>query len=267
MPKFVRKAALDRYPEVAGGRSSADCTHVLLTEEEYNELLRKISVAERDVSEAKHRAERAISDAKWEATQKAQQAAQEARKRVEAAHGELEQERAESARQRALNANLLRICKERANAERGLKPKKERPGYVVINSEEKEFSFRDNRIRRLQKVKLWETILQSPYSVEFPEAVARQQIEAELFPEGKEWLIARLGITCRYGGSYEEMRIAREQNPGDPFFNGNVLIDRHQRLKRNFRSRYWEVAFVHTKPLGEIPDDLMPAKKKPAQGT
>lgn len=63
MPKFVRKAALDRYPEVAGGRSSADCTHVLLTEEEYNELLRKISVAERDVSEAKHRAERAISDA------------------------------------------------------------------------------------------------------------------------------------------------------------------------------------------------------------
>ena len=109
MPKFVRKAALDRYPEVAGGRSSADCTHVLLTEEEYNELLRKISVAERDVSEAKHRAERAVSDAKWEATQKAQQAAQEARKRVEAAQGELEQERAESARQRALNANLLRI--------------------------------------------------------------------------------------------------------------------------------------------------------------
>ena len=265
MPKFVRKAALDRYPEVAGGRSSADWTHVLLTEEEYNELLRKISVAERDVSEAKHRAERAISDARWEAAQKAQQAAQEARTRVEAAQDELEQERAESARQRALNANLLRICKERANAERGLKPKKERPGYVVINSEEKEFSFRD-RSKRLYKVKLWETILQSPYSVEFAEDVVRQQIEDELFPEEKEWLIARLGITGRFDGSYEEMQTAREQNRGNPFYDRNVLIDRQQRLKRNFRSRYWEVAFVHTKPLGDVPDDLMPAIKKPVQG-
>lgn len=86
MPKFVRKAALDRYPEVAGGRSSADWTHVLLTEEEYNELLRKISVAERDVSEAKQRAERAISDAKWEAAQKAQQTRQEAKEQVAAIH-------------------------------------------------------------------------------------------------------------------------------------------------------------------------------------
>lgn len=87
MPKFVRKAALDRYPEVAGGRSSADWTHVLLTEEEYNELLRKISVAERDVSEAKQRAERAISDAKWEAAQKAQQTRQEAKEQVAAIQG------------------------------------------------------------------------------------------------------------------------------------------------------------------------------------
>ena len=92
MPKFVRKAALDRYPEVAGGRSSADCTHVLLTEEEYNELLRKISVAERDISETKHRAEKAITDAKWEAANRAQKAAQEAREQVEAAQAELEQE-------------------------------------------------------------------------------------------------------------------------------------------------------------------------------
>ena len=51
--------------------------------------------------------------------------------------GELEEERRESAYQRGLNKNLLRIARERANADRKLKPKKEHTGYVVVASEEK----------------------------------------------------------------------------------------------------------------------------------
>lgn len=159
----------------------------------------------------------------------------------------------------------MRIAKERANADRGLKPKKERPGYVVVHSEEKEYSFRDGR-KRLYKVKLWETIIQSPYSVEFAESVVRKQIEDEMFPEGKEWLIAKIGITGKYNGSYEKMREAMEQNPEDSFYSGNVVIAGQQRLKRNFRSKYWEVAIVHTKPLGDVPEDLMPEVKKPSRG-
>ncbi len=264
MPKFVRKAALDRYPEVTGGRSSADWTHVLLTEEEYNELLRKISVAERDVSEAKQRAERAISDAKWEATQKAQQARQEAQEQVAAIQGELEQERAESAHQRALNANLLRVSKERANADRNLKPKKERCGYVVVNSEEKEISFKIGS-KRLRKVKLWETTIQSPYSVKLSEAVVRKQIEDDLFPKNGDWLVARIGITGILNDSYERFLEEKEQHPENSFYDGNVVIAQQQRLKRRFRLEYWEVAIVHTKPLGDVPEDLLPFEKKPVQ--
>lgn len=120
---------------------------------------------------------------------------------------------------------------------------------------------------RKGKVKLWETIIQSPYSVEFAESVVRKQIEDELFPEGKEWLIAKIGITGKYNGSYEKMRAAMEQNPEDPFYRGNVVIARQQRLKRNFRSKYWEVSIVHIKPLGDVPEDLIPGVKKPVQGT
>lgn len=98
---------------------------------------------------------------------------------------------------------MLRIAKERANAERGLKPKKDRPGYVVVHSEEKEYSFRDGR-KQLYKVKLWETTIQSPYSVEILESVVRKQIEDELFPESKKWLITRIGITGVFNGSYEK---------------------------------------------------------------
>lgn len=119
----------------------------------------------------------------------------------------------------------------------------------------------------MYKVKLWETIIQSPYSVEFAESVVRKQIEDELFPEGKEWLIAKIGITGKYNGSYEKMRAAMEKNPEDSFYRGNVVIARQQRLKRNFRSKYWEVAIVHIKPLEEVPEDLIPEVKKPVQGT
>ncbi|WP_289466172.1 hypothetical protein, partial [Klebsiella pneumoniae] len=44
---------------------------------------------------------------------------------------ELSAERAEKEYQKRLNENLLRISKERANAARKLKPKKEHSGYVV----------------------------------------------------------------------------------------------------------------------------------------
>ena len=88
----------------------------------------------------------------------------------------------EAKHQRGLNANLLRISKERANADRKLKPKKEHTGYVVASSEEKEYRYRDGR--KWKRVKLWETVLQSPYAVDFTEEQAREQITRELFPKG-----------------------------------------------------------------------------------
>jgi vacuolar-type H+-ATPase subunit H len=265
MSEFVKKTMMG-YREVPGGHSDPECTHAILTVKEYTELLRKISAAEQDARTAKYDADRDIAAAKRDASQKVYQASQEAQNQVEAIQQELEAERAECAHQRSLNANLLRISKERANAERGLKPKKERTGYIVVHSEEKEYSFRDGR-KRLYKVKLWETIIQSPYSVEFAEDVVRKQIEDELFPKEKGWLIGRIGITGKYDGSYEKMRESMEQNPEKNFYQGNVVIARQQRLKRNFRSNYWEIAIVHTRPLGDIPEDLMLPSKKPVQET
>ena len=264
MSEFVKRTMMG-YKEVPGGHSDPECTHVILTLKEYDQLLQEKSRAEMEARIAESDAEKKIVKAKNDAAYTEQQARQEAQEQVEAIQGEPEQERAESAHQRALNANLLRITKERANAERGLKPKKERSGYIVVFSEEKEYSFRDDR-KRMYKVKLWETILQSPYSVEFSEEVARKQMEDELFPKDGEWLIARIGIVGKFNKGYEEMQEARDWNPEDPFYSGNVMIARQMRLKRNFRSRYWEVSFVHTKPLGDVPADLMPEIKKPVQG-
>lgn len=71
-----------------------------------------------------------------------------------------------------------------ANAERGLRPKKARPGYIVLYSEEKDYPYRDGR--KLIKVRMWETALQSPYPTGLAETAARRQLEEDLFSEENE---------------------------------------------------------------------------------
>ena len=63
MAEFVRKAAIG-FKEVHGGQSNPDCTHVILTKEEYKELIEKISKAERGAEEAIYLAERNVQDEK-----------------------------------------------------------------------------------------------------------------------------------------------------------------------------------------------------------
>lgn len=265
MSEFVKKTMVG-YKPISGGHSDPECTHVILTLQEYDQLLREKSVAEQKERAARDQAAIDVAAADQRASQAAYKADQEAQGRVEAIRAELEAERAENVHQRELNAGLLRINRERANADRKLKPKKERSGYIVLNSEEKEISFKAGN-KRLRKARLWETTIQSPYSVQLPEAVVRKQIEEDMFPDGVMWPVCLIGITGRFKGSYEGFLEEKERDPENPFYDGNVVITRLQRLKRKFRTKYWEVAFVHTKPLGDVPEDLLPFEKEPVQGT
>lgn len=265
MTQFVRKTLLGGFAEVPGGQNDPECSHVLMDREEYDRMLRYISEKEWAVTQARNEGDNALAMANRSAREALAQAEKEAGERLQALRQELEAEKDESAYQRALNANLLRINRERANAERGLRPKKTRPGYIVLYSEEKDYPYRDGR--KLIKVKMWETTLQSPYPTGLAEAAARRQLEEDLFSEENEWLSAAIGITGRYLDDYEKMRVEKHLNPNDPFFQGNIALATLQRLKRNFRSGYWEVSLLHTKPLGDIPEELLPERKKTARET
>ena len=131
MGEFVRMTLVS-YKEVPGGRADPECTHVILTMKEYEEQLRRIAAAEQETQATKREAEKAIRSAKSDAQYKIQIAESEAAEIVADLEGELEKERQESAYQRGLNKNLLRIAKERANADRKLKPKKEHTGYFSV---------------------------------------------------------------------------------------------------------------------------------------
>ena len=146
-----------------------------------------------------------------------------------------------------LNENLLRIARERANADRKLKRKKEHTGYVVVSSTEKEYRYKVNR-RDFETVMLWETVLQSPYSIDFTEEQARTQM-GELTCKGG--LIGRLGITANSSSKYEELICGQTW---EKYKGLNIAFQK--KLRANYKTGYWEVIFSHTKPLGVVPEDM-----------
>lgn len=252
MARFVKDGAFG-YKAVPGGHSDPECTHVILTLKEYDKLLQEKARAEQETRDTKYDAGRAIDKAKRDASYMAQKAAEEARQTVADMEEALAAEKAENAHQRALNANLLRISRERANADRKLKPKKEHTGYVVVVSEETDHQYKDGN-RHVKRVLLWKTVIQSPYVVDFPEEQVREQILEELLRKDEDGyrLIDRLGINGYYGKGYGSMIEDREWCAEPERFN--IMLK--PKFRANFRAGYWEVVCLHTKPLGVVPKDM-----------
>lgn len=256
MSEFVKKTAFG-YKPVSGGRSDPECTHVILTEGEYAKMLQQISNAEQEVRNTKYDADKEIRRVQIDAQRKIESIAYETAKKIESLEEALAAEQKESVLQRGLNANLLRISRERANADRGLKPKKEHTGYVVMNMQEKKLQRKNSR--GYYTITLWETVLQSPYSVDFTEEQARYQIHEDLMQheDGKEWALSRIGICEK-----PDPKFCDPFEYNEIMENENVLV-RYQ-LRANYQARrgektgFWDIILVHQKPIPQVPKDMRP---------
>ena len=238
MSEFVRKAMMG-YKEVPGGYEDQECTHVILTKQEYADQLKEVNQARREAQSTKYNANREIQEMRREAQAKIAAGEAAAAKTIADLEAALAAEQEESALQRGLNANLLRIARERANADRRLKPKKQHTGYVVIASMEKEQRYKDGN-RRWRTVTLWETVIETPYVVSFEVDEIRSLIQE------------RIGINGNCPEGYTKMIEDPEWRKVYP--EHNVMLER--RLKANYRTGYWEIIFLHTKPLGPVPADM-----------
>lgn len=247
MSEFVKKTIMG-YKTLDGGQSDPECTHVILSLKEYNDLLREISQAKQEARNERSKAD----DDKKENERRLKLMAQEHEQTIEKWRTTLETERAESAHQKGLNENLLRITRERANADRKLKPKKEHTGYMVVVSSEKIYRYKNRQ--RLESVKLWETVIQSPYSIEFPAEQAKKLILEEFFPETGEWEAARLGIEQWVAGDYEDFLSAPDKD--EKFIQRNTALTEYRSFRANYRAGYWEMILVHTRPLKVVPKDM-----------
>lgn len=255
MSEYVKKTIMG-YKEVPGGAYDSECTHVILTKKEYDRLLAEKSRAELLSQETRTKAEQAIQQTQSQARLSIQSIEANAKEQVTVMEQALAEARSEIAHQVGLNANLLRIARERANADRKLRPKKEHTGFVVMMTGDKEHRYKDGN-KHWRTVMLRETVLQTPYSVDFTEDLARHQIQEDLFRLDDEYryFVERIGIDQNYPEGYAAMM-------DNPEWNGvyqqyNIMLERY--LRANFKAGYWELIFKHTKPLGVIPKDMRPS--------
>ena len=254
LSEYVKKTMIG-YKEVPGGASDPECSHVVLTKIEYDQLCQEKARAEVASCNIKYEAEQNIKRVRDDAQYRVHQAEAEAQKKIATVEQELVKAQREIVYQRGLNKNLLRISKERANAERKLKPKKLHTGYVIVSTGEKDYSYKKDR-KQWGRARLWETILQSPYSVDFTEEQARKQIREDLFGEGENssWLISGLDITAAFGGRYEDL--IELEAWATKYNMQNIALKPELKLKAGFRSGYSEASFLHTKALGVVPADM-----------
>ena len=259
MSEFVKKTMMG-YREVQGNHEDPECTHVILTQKEYIKLLQKISSAEYEAREAKRTMEKEIRDARSGAEYQVSRVREETGKELANMQKALGKANLESEYYRGLNENLLRISRERANADRNLPRKKDHTGYVVTYSAEKECRYKIDR-RSWGRALLWETVLQSPYSAEFTGEQAKRQIWEDLFAAygDESWKIGRLGIDEEYDGKYEAL--IDEPEWAVWYATKNVLLMPEVKLRLNFNVSFWEIVIQHTQPLGVVPPDMRARQK------
>ena len=233
MPEFKKKTALGLrdLPEYV-----QECTHVLLTHSEYDGLLAKVACAERDARSVYTAASQKIAQAERNSAQAKEAAYAE----VDAVQKDLEEACRKIEYLNGLNKNLLR-------------PKKTHTGYVVLTSSEKEYRYKTMR-KETAVAGLWETALQSPYSVDFTEEQARALTEELVQPnENSETIVGRIGIDTYYHGSYEDL-LHDQRRSGRQAEDLNIMLK--PKLRANYKTGYWEVIFLHTSPLGLVPGDM-----------
>lgn len=248
----ANKGLMGGYKAVGDAEAN---THVILLQEDYEALMGHYRRLVDDLNEK-------ITQLTREKAQLAQKVStynrmvfqkdgelNETRARMKEAAAEAEAEIAEA---NARNENLMRIIRERANAARDLRPKKQRSGYLLLSVED--CRYRSGREEySAQKVRL-----QSPYPATMETEVARTTIYRDLLEKG---VGSSMGLTRidDLSGSHREKIEAKMKYPEleAELEIGNGAYD--FRFKCNTQRGYWEVEFLATRPI-TVPTDLLPGK-------
>ena len=153
MPRFYKKTALGFMSE-AEDPDDPEVAEIRMTVDEFQRFREQIarfrkeaevarSDAARQEVDARRRIDRELTDYKRKVDAQPDSIVAEARREVEVCElviesqkEQLEKVKAELRNEELLNVNFVRIMRERANQMRGIRPKKDHDGYVVLNSRE-----------------------------------------------------------------------------------------------------------------------------------
>lgn len=158
-----------------------------------------------------------------------------------------EKAEAEARRQTDLNRNLLRIAKERANAQRGLKPKKVHDGYRFVGKimQTKTVFDHDKEIGAIYK-DVWTATLETPYNAALP----IKQIIDHIFEDlkGSDGVFSKLDIhQWTFSGSKIIQKGAYIDAMKNNTSNDNCLFD--YKFIANPKSGLQEIQITTTKAI------------------
>ena len=167
----------------------------------------------------------------------------------------------------SLNENLKRIARERANARRGIKNKKEHDGYIVLNSQQytehwtEEIDMSEWRRRNpgkndrfYSKIQhhyetVWKSTIQTPHDASIPYEIIEKYVLQALWEDG---ILEELGcLNCldeKYNGTFH-----RFENDENGMYKWTYSA--------NYKAGFWEVIIYTTKQL-VVPAHRMPEQKK-----
>ena len=238
--------------------NAEEATHILLDAEDYERLMGDYESGKVDSL---------IARAKSTAGGDAQPAMPDHsdKKKIQDLEQALRLARNQAAYERSMNEGFRRIFKERANAERKLKPKKEHSGYVIqVSAEKEKFGFVN---KQRQMFSVMETVLQTPYDAQFHMGQVKMET-MELVrtqPDGSR-LVDVVGLGPLYRPQAPNAGLSAICNEVVSFSKEKFEQARRENLilfrqfKFNAKSGYWEITLIHMAPLTCYPASMMPTK-------
>ena len=226
----VYKNNLGNWKEFKGNDTQRTPTHTILSNEDFNALTNDIIALEGEVARLNYALEKKDEEHQEEINQVMHNYSSRLR--------DVEREASinKQAVQRAvsMNRNLKRICKERSNSDRGLKPKKEHSGFVCLSSSSYFERYKDSR--DMVEFLAYKTVIQTPYAVsmDFDDVLSCIK-EDKVFSDTH----ANYGVNLNHEANLPEYK---KENF---IFRWNIRAVKTK--------KFWEIEVCHTLPYpGEV---------------
>lgn len=212
-------------------------THVALTIEEYDELQEEIRNANNEKEKSIKELTGKIRQYVAQSDKQMFEIKEKAEKRVNTLQNELNISSNEITRLEDLNANLKRICKERANSKRNLIPKKEHHGYMVLDSQQYTYNFHLGDKKTVYTVPCWKVRIQSFYDSSIPYETVVNELSNDLM----NTYGSTLNIQSLYPNGSLERKSATElkklwENDKNFIFKTSY--------RSNMKTGFWEVEYL-----------------------
>lgn len=222
-------------------KPNEDYTDVIFTKDEYEkDVVDRIENLQNEIRNLKKEHEKKIEDNKNAANKKIADVKSQAEKQVNEAKTEAEEYKGRANSFENINKNLIRIATERANAKRGLTPKKEHIGYLFLNVEQISYKFGK------EEFLCYRVRLQSPYEINFDETSAKDLILNDFVNK----FGINIGIAAWYANNY--FNVSNDETK--KIWNGKDNFIFKAFYKANFIKGFWEVEYLVRFAVNIIPE-------------